>query len=350
MQQINVMIVDDSAFVRKVMEEILTTRENIKVVAKARNGVEALEKLKRHKIDVITMDVEMPEMNGLEALEAIMHQCPTPVVMVSNYTRRGTEETLRALEIGAVDFVAKPTDFANTNLDELKEKVIEKVRIAAVARLQRRNTDKGSSRPVSGKGGAAPKIGKIVAIGASTGGPKALQEVLAGLPDNLDAAILVVQHMPHEFTRSFAERLDSICQLEIKEAEDGEIIRTGCGYIAPGGFHMRAVRSQVDNNCIIKLGKDQAVSGHRPSVDVLFESLSNLGAGKIAAVIMTGMGSDGAKGMKMIKEKVKCFTLAQDEETSIVFGMPRSAIKLGIVDKVVPLKSIAGEITRYLEV
>lgn len=349
MHEIKVMVVDDSAFMRKVLGEMLKGHERIQVVAKARNGRDALEKLKRCRVDVITMDVEMPEMNGLQALEHIMKDHPLPVIMLSSLTRRGAYETIRALAIGAIDFIQKPSNLYNTDLYQLQKELIGKIEIAAGARLGTVQGLKSPHRVAAKKqmsGSALPK--KLVAIGTSTGGPRALQEVLPEIPGDTGAAILVVQHMPAGFTRSLAERLDGLCSLKVKEGEDGEILKAGHAYIAPGGFHMRVFK-ESDGNYSINLNQDKSVSGHRPSVDALFESISGLDI-KTAAVIMTGMGSDGALGMKILKEKTGCLTIAQDESTSVVFGMPKSAIKLGVVDRVVPLGNIGREILKFLEV
>lgn len=351
MPVINVMIVDDSAFMRKVIEEMLSGQENIRIAVKARNGKDALRKLAQNKVDVITMDIEMPEMNGLEALEAIIKTRPTPVIMLSSYTDKGTSETIKALAIGAVDFILKPSRPFDYDLNKLKEKLIEKIQVAAAVRFDgykaHKSVDIGL---IENKRPRRTGINNIVAIGTSTGGPRALQDVLMDIPENIDGAVLVVQHMPEGFTRSLAQRLDGMCRLKIKEAEDGEKLCSGYGYIAPGGFHMRLAEDDKGKEYIIKLGKDEAVSGHRPSVDVMFESLRHINVKRIVAVIMTGMGGDGSKGMKNLKENTDCYTIVQDEKTSIVFGMPKSAIKLGVVDKVVPLDSISSEIIRGLEV
>jgi len=351
LSDIKVMIVDDSAFMRKVIEEILNSQKNIKVVAKARNGKEALRKLDKNKPDVITMDIEMPVMNGLEALEAIMRKKPTPVIMFINSTDKEATETVKALSIGAVDFILKPSSLITKDLSGLQKELIKKVEIAASVRLAGYKLYKnGSIRLLQNKSNKANGINNIIAIGTSTGGPRALQEVLTGIPGNIDGAVLIVQHMPGGFTKSLADRLNGICMLKIKEAEDGETICPGCGYIAPGGLHMRLSGSKIRGEYIIKLGRDEVVSGHRPSVDVLFESLSHVKVNRMVAVIMTGMGSDGAISMKNLKENNNCCTIAQDEETSTVFGMPKSAIKLGAVDKVVSLQNISHEILKFLGV
>jgi len=347
--RVNVMIVDDSAFMRNVLEQILASSDRINVVAKAKNGLDALEKLRIHDVDVMTMDIEMPEMNGLEALQAIMRERPTPVIMLSSYTNRGAAETMRSLELGAVDFIPKPTNLLNMGMAAFKEEIVKKVLVASTVKANRcKESEKLFPCSKNKALNSGTDIKSIIAIATSTGGPRALQEVLPVIPSSIDGYVMVVQHMPPGFTKSLAERLDAMCQLKVKEAENGEIAKPGFCYIAPGDFHLRLVQEGIKHK--IALGKDPAVSGHRPSADALFESLCASDVEKITAVIMTGMGSDGAKGIGKLKNARNCYSIAQDEESSVVFGMPKSAIKLGVVDRVVPLKDIGSEILKSLEV
>lgn len=343
------MIVDDSAFMRNILEQMLASNDRISVAAKARNGLEALEKLKRHDIDVVTMDIEMPGMNGLEALKVIMREKPTPVIMLSGYTKKGAAETMKSLEFGAVDFIPKPTNLMNMDMAVFKEEIITKVLIASTIKA---NPFKESAKVYPGVKNKAQNSGtdinSIIAIATSTGGPRALQEVLPVIPGSINGYVMVVQHMPPGFTKSLAERLDALCSLKVKEAENDEIAKPGFCYIAPGNFHLRLAQEGMIHK--IALGSDPSVSGHRPSADALFESLCVSDVERITAVIMTGMGSDGAKGMGKLKSARKCYSIAQDEESSVVFGMPKSAIRLGAVDRVVPLKDIGSEILRSLEV
>lgn len=349
---IKVLVVDDSAFMRKVISDILNSDDEIEVIGTARNGKEAIEKVQSLKPDIVTMDVEMPILNGIDALSKIMEMNPIPVVMLSSLTSEGAEATITALELGAVDFVQKPTSIFTMNGENLKKEVIRKIKVAAFATVQRKDPSSLTTmqrhkiedvvfRKTTSTKGTLDHY--IVGIGTSTGGPKALQYVIPLLPSNIPASFLIVQHMPPGFTKSLAERLNTLSQILVKEAEDSEIIRPGYAYIAPGDLHLEAKRNEK-NELMIHLSKKPQVSGHRPSADVLFSSLANLNLPHVIGVIMTGMGSDGARGLVELKNKTKAHIIAQDEESCVVYGMPKSAVNMGIVDEITPLTKITKQI------
>ncbi|WP_027937575.1 protein-glutamate methylesterase/protein-glutamine glutaminase [Anaeroarcus burkinensis] len=345
---IRILIVDDSAFMRKLLSDLFAGEKDFVVVDTARNGKEAVEKTKLLQPDLVTLDVEMPIMDGLEALRLIMQETPTPVMMVSSLTKAGADATMRALDLGAVDFIAK-TNGPISSIQDIRQEILAKAREAVlvnVRRLARPQTTPITPRsvlPFGGGGGGAQGTDKIVAIGTSTGGPRALQEIITRLPKNLPCGVLIVQHMPPGFTRSLAERLNSLSDVQVKEAEPNEPIRPGWVYIAPGDHHMRVERSGGQK--ILRLSQDPLVGGHRPAVDPMFDSVAQSYGKQTVAVLLTGMGHDGAQGMKKIKEH-QGFTIAEDQSTSVVFGMPKSAIELGVVDRVVPLQAVAAEIIK----
>jgi two-component system chemotaxis response regulator CheB len=351
MNKKQILVVDDSAFMRKIITDIVNSSESLEVVATARNGQDAIEKIKRYSPDAITLDVEMPVMDGLTALKIIMEEMPLPVIMLSSVTKEGAEATINALEYGALDFITKPSSMFKINTEDVRIELIEKLKIAVnvKVRASRKTAVKEVIKPLP-KYESKYKAGglnKIVAIGTSTGGPKALQEVIPKLPKNLDASILIVQHMPAGFTKSLAERMDKLSSLTVKEAENGDMLNPGVVYIAPGDFHMHVVEKM--GKLSIKLEKSPTVSGHRPSVDSMMYSLYELKNDNIIGVIMTGMGADGAKGLAKLKEK-GIPIIAQDEESCVVFGMPKSTINLNVVDRIVPLDRIASEIIKAMEV
>lgn len=343
-----VLIVDDSAVMRQVLTEVLSRDPSLDVVGAAGDPYMAREKILRLEPDVLTLDVEMPRMDGLTFLEKLMRGHPMPVVMVSSLTERGCETTLRALELGAVDFVTKPKlDVANGTVD-LADEILEKVKAAASAKVGRRN------RPRSTPETIAPALAqaaghslirttqKVIAVGASTGGTEALREFLEPLPADA-AGIVIVQHMPEKFTRSFAERLDGLCRIRVKEAEDGDRIIPGHALIAPGNYHMEVFRNGAEYRVRTFVG--EPVNRHRPSVDVLFHSCAqHLGANAVG-VILTGMGADGARGL-LEMHQAGARTIAQDEASCVVFGMPREAIQLGAADEVAPLNKIPVAVLR----
>lgn len=340
---IRVLIVDDSATARHTLREILESDARLEVVGLAADAYIARDMVVELKPDVICLDVEMPRMDGVTFLQKLMLHYPIPVVMVSSLTRSSARITLDALEAGAVDYVAKPHSYIYDGKDEIKEELIHKVINASYARVQKKIPHlQGKMNCAS----LAETTHKVVAIGSSTGGTEALKVVLGGLPKNAPA-VLVVQHMPQSFLESFASRLNQMCAVDVKVASNGEFIQTGTVYIAQGGKHMVLRRSGA--NYFIEIGLGQKVSGHCPSVDVLFNSVSKVAGSNAIGVILTGMGSDGAKGMKHMHE-AGAKTIAQSEESCVVFGMPKEAIKCGAVDKVVPLSEISQEIINLLKI
>lgn len=352
--KIRVLVVDDSAFMRKVIADMISSDLFMEVVAVAKNGEEALQMITEHKPDVVTMDIEMPKMDGLTALKHIMENTPMPVIMLSSLTKSGAVETLKALDYGAVDFITKPTSLVKVSTPEVKEELLNKIRIASrikvtkpiySPKVSRLNVERPIIEKKSYSGSS--KLKKLIAIGTSTGGPRALQDVIPYLPKDIDAGILIVQHMPPGFTKSLAERLDGLSQVRVKEAEDGDVIRAGIAYLAPGDSHLKVTKQ--GGQYVIKLDNGDRVSGHKPSVDAMMYSIVELQENNVIGVIMTGMGADGADGVSKLKAN-RGYVIAQDEESCVVFGMPKSAIKLGVVDKVVSLTNIANEIVKAMEV
>lgn len=353
--KIRVLVVDDSAFMRRIITDMLKSDANIEVVDTARNGKEGLEKAKALKPDIITLDVEMPVMNGLETLEELMKLVPVPkVIMLSSLTYEGGEATIKALELGALDFVAKPTaSILNFNADHIRDELNKKINLLGRSKVGYLPKVQAERLPLPKKTQAVGSASRgslkyIVAIGTSTGGPRALQEVLTRMPANLPAAVLVVQHMPPGFTKSLSSRLDSLSSINVKEAEEGDILRPGWAYVAPGDFHM-VVNPYGNEEYRISINKESPVTGHRPSVNVMMKSVAECGHKNIIAVMMTGMGSDGSEGILQIK-KAGGKTIAQDESTCVVYGMPKSAVNIGAIDTIAPLHNITTEILKYMGV
>lgn len=350
--KIRVLVVDDSALMRLSISDILNSDKGIEVVATARDGEEGIKKITELKPDVVTLDIEMPRLDGLNALGYIMSEIPTPVVMVSAYTQKGAEATLRALEYGAVDFVPKPSGTISRNIETIGNELIAKVKVAAAVDLDNlefirpKKIPEDYIKPKSKRN--VPGV-KVIAIGASTGGPRALGEILPQLDSDIPAGLLIVQHMPTGFTKSFAARLDKESKVGVKEAEVGDRIEQGMVLIAPGDYHMTVRRETTGNGTtgVVSLNQDPPVFGLRPTVDVMMLSVAEVYDDKTVGVILTGMGSDGAKGMKAIKEN-KGKTIAQGKDTCVVYGMPKAAIEKGIVDKVVPLNKIAEQIMKMV--
>ena len=394
---IRVLIADDSAFMRKVLSDLFVKQADFEVVGTAMNGKDAITKVKKLKPDLLTMDVNMPVMDGLNALAVIMEESPIPVIMISSLTHEGTEATIRALSLGAIDFISK-TGGSISRIDTIEDEILTKCRNAAkanvhkiVSSVAKIPTPIAPARPVikhvelpirhgykppetktivtSSKPGKAalftkpvnpllrqkqhklvPKSvtpaasvnpgKKLVAIGTSTGGPQALQNVITRLPADLPCGVVVVQHMPPGFTKALADRLNNISKVIVKEAEDDDVIKAGHVYIAPGSYHMRI----KDEGALrrIKLGQDPPVGNHRPAVNVMYDSVASLGS-KLVAVIMTGMGCDGLEGMKKIKA-AGGFSIAQDEATCVVYGMPKAVVDAGLADEICPIQDIARAI------
>jgi len=312
------------------------------VVGSAQDPIVAWEKIKALRPDVLTLDVEMPRMDGLTFLEKLMQTSPMPVVMVSSLTEKGCQTTLRALELGAIDFVTKPKIDVASGIVELGEEILEKVKVAARAKLRSRKPSAAGTRCAAPSRGHAlfETTHKVICIGASTGGTEALTELLTELPADAPG-IVIVQHMPAGFTRSFAARLDQRCQIRVKEAQDGDRILAGQALLAPGGLHMAITRSGADYR--VRVGMGEPVNRHRPSVDVLFRSAARYVGNNAIGVILTGMGNDGAQGLLAMRQ-AGARTIAEDQSTCIVFGMPKEAIAAGAVEDVLPLDRIPDRI------
>jgi two-component system chemotaxis response regulator CheB len=343
MNKLKVLIVDDSAIVRKIFSEVLSREPDLEVVGTAPDPYVARDKIVQTRPDVITLDVEMPRMDGLTFLKKIMHYHPLPVIIVSSLTPKGGKMALEALELGAVEVLAKPgTAFS---VGDLGVELAEKIRAAAHIRFDARKFQEAASSPGPAKvSPLSQTTDKIIAIGASTGGTEAIREVLIRLPQNTPGMV-IVQHMPPKFTTAFAERLNQQCAMEVKEAQDGDAVVTGRALLAPGNYHMLLKRSGARYYVQVKTGPP--VHHQRPSVDVLFNSAALTGGANVIGVILTGMGADGADGLLAMKEK-GAYTIAQDEASCVVFGMPKEAINRGATNKVLPLTRIPDEIRRAL--
>lgn len=346
-KKIRVLVVDDSALVRSLLSGIIERQSDMQCIGTANDPLVAREMIRELDPDVITLDVEMPRMDGIDFLARLMRLRPTPVLMISTLTERGAEVTLKALELGAVDFVAKPRVGLAGGIDELAAQIVDKIRVAAVARVRRAPLH-AAAPPGSGAAASAIRaptptlLGrlsteKLICIGASTGGTEAIKEVLLHMPADAPA-IAITQHMPPGFTTSFAARLDGLCRIRVKEAAQGERLLPGHAYIAPGGTQFRLARSGANYLAVVDDGP--AVNRHKPSVEVLFQSAAAVVGRNAFAIMLTGMGSDGAVAMRAMKD-AGSYNYAQDEASCIVFGMPREAIAHGAVDEVLPLEQIA---------
>lgn len=381
-----VMVVDDSAFMRRVISDIINSDNRFETVGTAANGQEALDIVDKLKPDVISLDIQMPVMDGLTMLKLLNRNHKIPVVMMSTLTKEGATETIKALELGAFDFVAKPDNIFKVNSDEIRDELLQKLFQAAdtgaksvtkfkpsISRTRERTEEpkktlsfkpgastRTSSRPLPQRTGLAKgtnasegnlgstKIDKLVAIGTSTGGPRALQYVLPYVPADVDAGIVIVQHMPPGFTKSLADRLNQLSEINVKEAEDKEPIRKGWAYIAPGDRHL--VVKQSGNGYYIELSDGPKKGAHKPSVDVMMTSITQIKIPHVVGVIMTGMGADGRDGLSDLRNSRKIHIIAQDEPSCVVYGMPKSVVEAGLADEVVPLEKLTKAITNKLEV
>lgn len=353
MAKIRVLIVDDSALMRQVLTGLLSEDPDIEVVGAAQDPYHAREKIKALNPDVLTLDVEMPRMDGLTFLDKLMTGHPMPVVMVSSLTEAGCETTLRALELGAVDFFTKPKLDLRCGIEEQAGDLIAKVKGAASARVRRKALGvRSEAKPLSPypplltcANAMIKTTDTVIAIGASTGGTEALRELLQGLPPTTPP-IVITQHMPEKFTKTFADRLDALCRIRVKEAVDGDSVLPGHALLAPGNYHMTLARSGA--RYAVRIDQAPPVNRHRPSVDVMFASVAAYAGANAIGVILTGMGADGARGMLTMKQ-AGAYTVAQDEASCVVFGMPKEAIKLGGVDKVLPLQDMTGHLLSRLK-
>ena len=352
MKKIKVLIVDDSALIRQTLSKLITSDPHIEVAGTASDPYIAAKKIEKVAPDVMTLDVEMPRMDGLTFLKKIMSQRPMPVVIISSLTSEGTEAAFKALEYGAVDVIAKPQQNILEFFDEEKIRICDVIKSAAAAKTKRKTHFIKPAEPKlsvdsvllkTGKKNLVKTSEKVIAIGASTGGTEAIRETLEAMPAD-SPGIVIVQHMPELFTRSFANRLDKLCAISVKEAEDGDAVIRGRALIAPGNKHTLLCRSGA--RYFVKVEEGPLVNRHRPSVDVLFRSAAQHAGPNAIGVLLTGMGADGARGLLEMKE-AGASTIAQDEASCVVFGMPKEAIRLNAVDKIVSLDQIAAQILRF---
>ncbi len=358
MKEIKVLVVDDSSFMRKVIGDILDEVPGISVVARARDGVDCLDKMEKLRPDVVTLDVEMPRKNGIDALREIMDRFPTPVIMVSSLTQSGASITMQALAMGAVDFVAKPSGTISLNMRDVEDDLVQKVLAAAGARSALpgkpfRAKPGFAEVPISkvpaARGMIKPPVPgkkpKIVCIASSTGGPQALQRMLTALPGDFPLPVVVAQHMPKGFTASFASRLDDLCSISVVEGSDGVRLRSGLAVIAPGGYHM--IVKGGSSGLSVGLTDAPPVLSVKPSANVLFLSVAEVLGGDAVAVILTGMGRDGTEGAQVLSSK-GAYVFGEAPETCVVYGMPRSAMEAGVVNEQLPLQDMAGALDRFV--
>jgi two-component system chemotaxis response regulator CheB len=344
--RIRVLVVDDSAFMRTALARMIACEPDIEVVATASCASIAFEKISSLDPDVVTLDINMPGLDGLGALRCIMNQFPRPVIMVSAATEKDAETTLEALSAGAFDYVAKQLSATSLEITHIRNELISKIRAAAQSRRSRLISPEFRKAPHSAtlkSSNLAPTVPAVVAIGVSTGGPKALEEILPLLPSDFPIPLLIVQHMPIGFTTLFAQRLNSLSSIKVKEAAQGELIRSGTAYVAPAGLHMRVVPGLSDSKPVISLDKNPADALHIPSVDVMMNSVAQVFRNRVIGVIMTGMGSDGSAGMSAIFRQGG-LTIGQDEGSCAVYGMPRVCAQLGVLTQVLSLSEIPAQI------
>jgi two-component system chemotaxis response regulator CheB len=350
---IRVLIVDDSALTRKVLCEILSSDNEIEVVGTAVDPYDARGKIKQLNPDVLTLDIEMPKMNGINFLKNLMRLRPMPVVMVSTLTQKGADLALEALGLGAVDYVGKPDVISETSLADYSEEIINKIKIAAsVNQAPRSSTNKPHAFPTDQTSKSTSSLKQnngqaIIAIGASTGGTEAIKEIVASLRPGT-YSLIVVQHIPRAFSSAFAERMNNISELEVCEATDNQQILPGHVYIAPGDQHLKITRDESNNLYYCKLDDGDAINRHKPSVDVLFRSACRSAGNNTIGILLTGMGSDGALGLKEMRD-AGAVTIAQDEQSSVVWGMPGEAVKIQAADFILPLNKIADKVTALVQ-
>lgn len=340
MNKIKVLCIDDSSLMRRILTQMVNEQPDMEMVAAAPDPIIARDLIKQHNPDVLTLDVEMPRMDGLEFLDRLMRLRPMPVVMLSSLTSKGSDITLNALELGAVDFITKPSMGLHDGMGQYSEMIADKIRMAAKAQVRRREGQQTAPRVIQ-----APRAGsdKIIAIGSSTGGTEALRQILMSMPQGCPG-IVIAQHMPPGFTRSFADRLNNLCQISVSEATEGERVQPGHAYIAPGGFHMELKRSGA--NYQIALNNGLPINRHRPSVDALFHSVARCAGKNALGAILTGMGHDGAAGLLAMRQ-AGAWTVAQSERTCVVFGMPREAIALGGACDIADLDQISQQLLNH---
>ena len=345
--KIKALVVDDSAFMRKSISILLESDSEIQVIATAKDGLEGYNLVKSLKPDIVTLDIEMPKMDGLTALSKIMKDCPTPVLMVSSLTTEGADITIKALELGAVDFIPKELSFVNVNIIKIKEELVAKIKEIVrhnvihnrLNRIHKLNLQTSPEKILISARGQLPSMNyKAIALGISTGGPFSLQKVIPLLSKKINCPIFIVQHMPPKFTKSLAERLNGLSELEVKEAEDNELVRPGIIYIAPGGLHMTLNNSSFGRTNIV-ISKEPSTTLHCPSVDVMMNSVIDVYGKYTLGVIMTGMGKDGFEGIKKLKS-LGGYCIAQDEQSCVVFGMPKAIVDGGLSDVIAPLEKI----------
>jgi two-component system chemotaxis response regulator CheB len=344
-EKVRVLVVDDSALMRKLIPQILARDSEIEVVGTAMDGAFGLKKIEELRPQVVTLDLEMPRMDGMETLRQVTRRYHLPVIVVSAHSTDGASATFKALALGAFDFVAKPRDAASAHMDAIANDLISKIKVAANSQatpLQAPALFEPLRSPVKPVNRPKKEPTKIVAIGISTGGPNALQYLLSEIPGNFPGSIVVVQHMPEGFTEMFARRLNETSAIDVKEAQSGDLLIAGRALICPGNRHIKVKRMPMGN--IVVLSDEERVNGHRPSVDVLFRSVASEFGSRGIGVLMTGMGDDGAAGMGVLKS-AGALTIAQSEETCVVFGMPKTAIERGYASRVVPLDMMANMLT-----
>jgi two-component system chemotaxis response regulator CheB len=360
-EQIRVLVIDDSAFMRKSLSLLIESDPDIKVIGTARDGQDGIDKIRHLKPDIVTLDIEMPRMDGLTALRIIMKECPLPVLMVSSMTTEGADVTIKGMELGAVDFIPKHLSYVSLDIVKIKDDLLSKIHAIYSSRCLRSKYSRLRTAhpsfelppapvvaPVPVWDGSSPGIEfAMVAIGISTGGPFALHSMIPKIPMGFPKGIVVVQHMPPKFTKSLADRLNNISEIAVKEAEEGDVVRRGLVLIAPGGIHVTFRRNEK-NEVAVHLSEEPTHTLHRPSVDVMMKSAAEVFGPGVLGVIMTGMGKDGLEGLRVIRKK-NGFVIAQNEETCVVYGMPRAVVEAGISDIVAPLDQIPQILTSIVQ-